>query len=183
MDGQAGKTVVVTRVVRPGKEDEFAAWAEEVDAAAARFDGHLGAVRLHDNQGLNHLVYLFDGDDHLKRWEDSPLRRELIRRGNELSDDQRTTADGRHSWFTVPSTSASWKSFVMTWLAVFPSLLVISSVVRWIGPGLPQPLQLAISSLTLTALLTWVILPRVTNRVRPWLFHGARPEARSPSGR
>jgi hypothetical protein len=32
MDGQAGKTVVVTRVVRPGRGDEFTAWAEEVDA-------------------------------------------------------------------------------------------------------------------------------------------------------
>jgi antibiotic biosynthesis monooxygenase (ABM) superfamily enzyme len=181
MAGQAGKTVVVTRVVRPGKENEFTAWAEEVDATAARFDGHLGAVRLQDDQGLNHLVYLFDDEDHLRAWESSPQRRDLVERGNDLSDDQRTTADGRNSWFTVPSNSPNWKSFLVTWLVVYPSLLVIATTVGWLAPGLSQPVQLAISSGTLTALLTWVILPRVTNRMRPWLFRGARPQSRRPT--
>jgi hypothetical protein len=58
-------TVVVTRVVHPGREREFAAWADEVDRAAAGFAGHLGGVRLHDNQGLHHLVYRFDSERHL----------------------------------------------------------------------------------------------------------------------
>lgn len=44
---------------------------------------------------------------------------------------------------------------------------------RRLAPGLPQPVQLAISSGTLTAVLTLVILPRVANRIRPWLFRGA----------
>ena len=177
---EQGVTVVVTRVVRPGKEAEFGRWAEESNVVVARFDGHLATVRLHDNQGLHHMVYLFDTAAHLKAWEDSDIRAELIRRGNELSEQRRTISDGLNSWFTVPATSTSWKSFVLTWAAVYPILLVLASVVTWVAPGLPQPLQLAISSITLTALLTWVILPRLNNRARPWLFRGAQPTTRQP---
>jgi uncharacterized protein len=170
-----GVTVVVTRVVRPGREAEFDRWAAELDAAAKGSDGHLASVRLHDDQGLNHLVHLFDDRRHLDTWENSARRIELIDRGNNLSDVRRTTADGLHSWFTVTTTSPRWKSFVLTWLAVYPILLGLATLFRWIAPGLPQPALLAISSCTLTALLTWVVLPFVSGRVRPWLFRSAGP--------
>ncbi len=177
---EQGVTVVVTRVVRPGKDAEFAEWAEESNATVARFEGHLATVRLHDDQGLHHLVYLFDTVGHLRAWEDSDDRAELIRRGNRLSEQRRTISDGLNSWFTVPATSTSWKSFVLTWAAVYPILLVLASLVAWLAPGLPQPLQLAISSITLTALLTWVILPRLNHKARPWLFRGAQPTTKRP---
>jgi uncharacterized protein len=177
-------TVVVTRVVRPGKEDEFAAWADDVDTAAARFPGHLAAVRLHAGEGLNHLIYQFDSPDHLRAWEESGERRELVRRADRLSDERRTMSGGRHTWFTVPAEAASprWKTFLITWAAVYPTLLVIATAVKLAVPGLPQPIALAISSGTLTALLTWVILPRVNRQARPWLLRGAQPQpAERPS--
>jgi antibiotic biosynthesis monooxygenase (ABM) superfamily enzyme len=178
--GSTGVTVVVTRVVRPGRETEFDHWAAELDAAAGDCAGHLASVRLHDDQGLNHLVHLFDDQQHLKAWEDSPEREALIARGNELSDVRRTTADGLRSWFTMTTTSRRWKSFLLTWIAVYPILLVLSSLIKWVAPGLPQPVMLAVSSLTLTTLLTWVVLPWVGRHARPWLFRPARPERREP---
>lgn len=173
-----GVTVVVTRVVRPGREADFDRWVAEFDAAVRKREGHLASVRLHDDQGLNHLVHLFDDQERLAAWERSAQRDLLIAHGNELSDVRRTTADGLHSWFTVTSTTRRWKSFVLTWLAVYPILLVLSSLIKWIAPGLPQPALLALSSCTLTALLTWVVLPWVGRHARPWLFRPARPEAR-----
>ncbi len=74
-------TVVVTRVLRPGKEREFLAWADEMDQAASRSSGHVGGVRLHDDQGLNHLVYQFDTPEHLRAWEESDERHALLARG------------------------------------------------------------------------------------------------------
>jgi antibiotic biosynthesis monooxygenase (ABM) superfamily enzyme len=170
-------TVVVTRVVHPGREREFAAWADEVDRAAAGFTGHLGGVRLHDNQGLHHLVYRFDSERHLVAWERSDRRRELIRRGDRISDEQRATHQAPNAWFSVPGqdTSPRWKTFLLTWLAAYPILLVISTGVRLAAPGLTQPLVLVVSSGTLTALLTWVIMPRLKHLTRPWLLRGARP--------
>lgn len=178
--GSTGVTVVVTRVVRPGKEAEFDRWAAELDAAAEGSTGHLASVRLHDDQGLNHLVHLFDDQHNLEAWENSRHRADLIARGNELSDARRTTADGLRSWFTVTTTSRRWKSFVLTWVAVYPILLALASSLKWIAPELPQPVLLAVSSCTLTALLTWVVLPWVNRHARPWLFRPARPETRAP---
>jgi antibiotic biosynthesis monooxygenase (ABM) superfamily enzyme len=50
-DSQKPVTVVATSVVRPSKKDEFTRWADEVDSAAARLDGPLSGVCLHDAQG------------------------------------------------------------------------------------------------------------------------------------
>ncbi|WP_328997867.1 hypothetical protein OHA18_25790 [Kribbella sp. NBC_00709] len=93
-------------------------------------------------------------------------------------------SDGRHSWFTVPGETASprWKTFLITWAAAYPTLLVIATALKLVVPGLPQPVALAISSFTLTALLTWVILPRLNRQARPSLLRGAQPEpAERPS--
>jgi antibiotic biosynthesis monooxygenase (ABM) superfamily enzyme len=171
-------TVVVTRVVRPGKEREFVTWADEVDRAASRSPGHTGGIRLHDDQGLNHLVYQFDTLAHLRAWENSSERAELLARGKEYSDERRTASGGSNTWFDVPAGNAppGWKQFLLTWAAAFPTLLLISTLVGL--TGLPRVLSLAISSCILTALLTWVILPRLTRQARPWLFRNAQPTPR-----
>jgi antibiotic biosynthesis monooxygenase (ABM) superfamily enzyme len=66
MTSESVMTVVVTRVIHPGKEREFAAWTDEMDRTASRSPGHVGGVRLHDDEGLNHLVYQFDSPEHLR---------------------------------------------------------------------------------------------------------------------
>ncbi|MEV8562480.1 hypothetical protein AB0478_39820 [Streptomyces sp. NPDC051917] len=170
-------TVVVTRVVAPDKEDEFARWADDVDRAAARFAGHLGAVRLHDGQGLHHLVYRFDTPEHLDAWERSDVRHDLLQRGNRISDPRRSRSADLVPWFTLhePGVPPKWKSFLTTWAAAHPCLLTIATLLKLLFPGLPQAAALAINSLVLTALLTWVIQPRLTRQARAWLLQGARP--------
>ncbi|MEU6670362.1 antibiotic biosynthesis monooxygenase [Streptomyces sp. NPDC046727] len=170
-------TVVVTRVVAPGKEDAFARWADEVDRAAAGFPGHLGAVRLHDSQGLHHLIYRFDSAEHLDAWERSDVRRDLIRRGNRISRQRRSRSADLAPWFTLQDRGVppKWKSFLTTWTAAYPCLLTIATLLKLLFPGMPQAAALAINSLVLTALLTWVIQPRITRRARSWLLRGARP--------
>lgn len=121
-------TVLVTRVVRPDREADFADWADEVDGAAAEFPGHRASIRLQDGQGLNHLAYQFDCPENLRRWEGSQRHVDLLRRGDEFSDEQHSAVGGRDTWFEVPSeTPDRWKTFVLTWLAVYPALLVIAT--------------------------------------------------------
>jgi antibiotic biosynthesis monooxygenase (ABM) superfamily enzyme len=177
-DGDGPVTTVATWVVRPGKEREFARWAQEIDRAVAEFDGHLGGVRLHDARGMNHLIYQFDSASHLRAWEESPRRAELLRRGDRLSEERRTTVSGLDTWFDVPGPDASrrWKTFLLTWVAAYPTLLIFSTAVSLVAPDLPRPVMLAITSTILTALLTWVILPLLTREARPWLLRGARSD-------
>ena len=150
-------SVAVTHVVYPGKEHEFTSWAKKLDTEVAKADGYLGSVRLHDSQGVSHLVYQFDSWDHLRAWEFSTRRRELLDRSRESSDQQRTTVEGPEPWFIVPGQRGwpKWKNFLLTWMFVFPTLVTISYALAAIDPRLPKPLSLAISSIALTSLLTW----------------------------
>jgi antibiotic biosynthesis monooxygenase (ABM) superfamily enzyme len=83
--------------------------------------------------------------------------------------------------FDLPSdaSAAKWKRFVTTWLAVFPVLLAISSLTRWLLEDWPPLLQLIPSSLMLTATLQWIILPRIQRWSRFWLLRGADGDLRT----
>lgn len=167
-------TIVVSRVVHPGRERQFDQWAREIDAVARRYPGHLGNVRLHDAGGINYLVYRFDSPEHLHAWEASDERRRLVAKGDEISDEHRDTAIGMDAWFAIAGKPATpkWKTFLVTWMAVYPVLLLIVYALDAFLPGLERPVQLAISSVLLTSSLTWIIMPLLTRQLRPWLLRG-----------
>jgi antibiotic biosynthesis monooxygenase (ABM) superfamily enzyme len=70
----------------------------------------------------------------------------------------------------LPSEQAApkWKTFIATWAAVLPLLLVLNALVGLLP--LPKLVRLPLSSVLLTASLTWFVLPFVRRRVRPWLL-------------
>jgi antibiotic biosynthesis monooxygenase (ABM) superfamily enzyme len=167
-------TVVVSRVIRPGKEREFEAWAREIDAATRGFAGHLGNVRLHESSGVDHLVYRFNSREQLRIWEGSEERRQLLARAEEISEEQHHTAIGMDAWFAISGQSASpkWKTFLVTWIAVYPTLVLITYALNALVPGLWWPAKLAMGSVLLTACLTWLLMPRISRMLRPWLLRG-----------
>ena len=173
-------TVIVGRTIHPGKEQAFDAWARQIDLAARRFPGHLGNVRLRDPRGIDYLIYRFASTAHLRAWEASDERRKLIEQGNEISDEHRNTAIGMDAWFAISGQSVSpkWKTFLVTWVAVYPILLLIAYALAALFPRLARPLQLAITSALLTASLTWLVMPRLTKLLRPWLLKGQSVETR-----
>ncbi|CAM2877086.1 antibiotic biosynthesis monooxygenase [Prescottella defluvii] len=79
-------TVVVTHTVRAGREPDFRHWQDEVDRAAAGFDGFLGSeVTSSGNGGCEwSVVYRFDSVTHLERWLGSARRRDLLDRADSL---------------------------------------------------------------------------------------------------
>jgi hypothetical protein len=62
----------------------------------------------------------------------------------------------------------------VTWIAVYPILLLISYMLGVVAPDLPRPAELAVGSLLLTSSLTWLVMPRLTTLLRPWLLRGVR---------
>jgi carbon monoxide dehydrogenase subunit G len=83
--------------------------------------------------------------------------------------------------FDGQPTPAKWKTFLLTWIGVYPTLLLIMYALDALVPNLWRPIQLAISSLLLVSSLTWLIMPRLTSLLRPWLFRGVkRADNRSP---
>ncbi|MGI5258060.1 antibiotic biosynthesis monooxygenase [Streptomyces angustmyceticus] len=88
--GPAGAeaTVIIGQKVRTGQEREFAAWQEELNAAAAEYAGFLGAEvsRPTDLQPEWLVVYRFDSIAHLQSWINSATRQRFLDRGAAYAD-------------------------------------------------------------------------------------------------
>ncbi|RVW08824.1 antibiotic biosynthesis monooxygenase [Prescottella agglutinans] len=79
-------TVIVTHLLRPGMDVAFRRWQDEMDSAAASFDGFLGTDVTPPARGSRawSVVYRFDSLDNLRRWLDSARRRDLVQRARTM---------------------------------------------------------------------------------------------------
>lgn len=172
----APATLVLTRVVRPGRLDRFRRWAADLDRAAAATRGHDGCVRLEQADGFHHLLYRFASEDDLVRWQASPAYAALIRAGAAHSVGRAQAGTGDAIGFALPSEASAhkWKTWIVTLVAVMPVLLAVSTIVRRLLPDLPPIAQTAISSPILTAILSAVILPHVNRWSRFWQVQDTR---------
>jgi len=168
-------TMVATRVVPAADEQAFERWADGMTSAATATPGSCGSIRLKQAGGLGHLIYRFADTDALDRWRQSPGYRAAMADGECFPVELRQCEEGRAVDFTIPaeSSASTIKSAALTWVTVFPVLLLVSTGVRSIAGGLPQPVQLLISSLIMVVILSWVILPRVQRWLRPWTLADA----------
>ncbi|MGQ0617130.1 MAG: hypothetical protein ACT4PW_09065, partial [Acidimicrobiia bacterium] len=153
----------------------------DVIAAAHDFTGHLGVEILRPGPGARNytLVVHFDTIGHLEAWLESDTRQEYLARVEPLLDGPQRIEirTGLEFWF-VPSPGqahpAAWKQWLVTLSALYPLIFLVPWA--W-GPGFRSvPLfdvtgtrQLATAA-TITALLTFVIMPRYTRLVRSWLY-------------
>lgn len=85
---EAAATVIIARRVRPGMDREYAKWQEGVNAAAARYAGHLGAEVTPPTELQPDwvVVYRFDSVAHLQAWMNGATRQRLLDIGQELFD-------------------------------------------------------------------------------------------------
>ncbi|MEU6294022.1 antibiotic biosynthesis monooxygenase [Streptomyces erythrochromogenes] len=81
-------TVIIGHKIFPGLEREYEAWQEGVNAAAARYPGHLGAEIAPPTllQPDWVVVYRFDSVAHLQAWLNSATRQNLLDLGREYFD-------------------------------------------------------------------------------------------------
>ena len=165
-------TLVTSRLVRAGHEEEFAGWADRLDEAVGQMPGARGTLRLDQPAGLHHFIHRFDSEIALEQWRASPDHRSLTAEADAYSVGCAQVTTGEHRQASLPSeaTAPKWKTWLATWVTVFPLLLLLNMTVRSVGAGLPQPVQLGLTSLIMTAALTWYILPRIRKLLRPWLF-------------
>lgn len=173
-------TVVSSRAIRVGHEKSFDAWAERICADAAQSAGHIATIRLGQTQGLQHLLFQFVTQAEAERWKGGKDFCRLTAEADEFSTGLDQVKAGDRVRFELPSeaSAAKWKRFVTTWIAVFPVLLTISSLVRLVLKDLPSFVQLIPSSLLLTASLQWVILPRLQRWSRAWVLSNAHGDLR-----
>ncbi|WP_375427520.1 hypothetical protein [uncultured Sphingomonas sp.] len=164
--------LITTRLVKQGREDEFARWADRLDDVAEREADVAGVVRLEQPSGLVYAVHRFRSVEDARRWRDAPARHALDAEAKAFSSGCSQLEDGRRIRVRVASETAvpKWKNWVATWVAVFPLLLIMNGLFALLPFKLPRILELAVISLILTATLTWLVLPRIRKLFRSWLL-------------
>ena len=75
-----------------------------------------------------------------------------------------------HAEGMTPNLPPIWKRLVLSVLAVYPMLMFLTALSALITGALPQPAQVLITVIVLSALLTWPIMPWLSKALRPWLM-------------
>lgn len=171
-------TVAMSRRIAPGRESEFADWAQGISAAAALFPGHLGAghIRPADPSGEHTIIYRFDTKEDFDRWQGSDERAKWMERSRDLiiGEPKAQVATGLEFWFHDPACSygtppPAWKQALLTWVGLYPTVLLIAYTVGLLISAWAVPVRSILTTALSVLLMTWVVMPNVTRIFRRFL--------------
>lgn len=180
-------TVSITRTVDPAKIPDATRWVQSGVNLANQYPGFLGSgwVRASADSWDWHMLYRFSNVGRLDAWESSADRVEWLAGGSHLVIASRTERrTGIEGWFDPPAETVNtdlillvrspprWKQAVSIWLGFFPvnlafTLLVTLALPAWADVG--SALKVLITTLVLTPIMAYWVLPAVTRLLRPWL--------------
>jgi antibiotic biosynthesis monooxygenase (ABM) superfamily enzyme len=179
-------TVSITRIVRPSLIPEVTRWVQAGVNLANRYPGFLGSgwVRSHGQSDEWHMLYRFADRETLDHWEQSPDRQAWLAEGRDLVVESRVERrTGIEGWFDSaengrdesagsPPPPPRWKQATSIWVGFFPVNLAFTYLATFVVPGwtglgiLPRVL---ITTVILTPIMAYWVLPLATRLLRPWL--------------
>ena len=163
-------------------------WMTAGIGLAERFPGFLGAgwVRPETDSETWHVLYRFADAESLAGWESSHERQWWRDSSSGLGvvESRVERRTGIEGWFdepasrdvrdlrvtpTVPPTPPRWKQGVVIWLAFFPLSLLVAWLFAHFAPGTALVPRGLISTLAMTPVMTYLVLPRMTRALGWWL--------------
>ncbi len=174
-------TVAITRIVKPGCEEEFERALHDFVQRSLHLPGQLGVHILRPVPGSGSREYGI-----LRRFE-NPEARDAFYRLPLFEEWKQTVTglvegepryehlSGLETWFTLPGERAivpppRWKMALVTLLAVYPLSMVLALTVgNWIS-GWPMILSSLIFNACIVTGLTWFLMPQLTRLFKPWLY-------------
>lgn len=177
-------TAVITHRVRSGREQGYETWITGISAAAREFPGHLGVSILRPQTGspTDYIIVLqFETCDYLNGWLGSETRKVWIDRVQPLIREQEhiQVLTGLESWFALPAQTSQplvnrvpkrYKQTLLIWVGVMlVSSFVSPLIAPWLAP-LPPFLKMMLNVAVTVTLLSYVIMPRLTQWFKEWLF-------------
>lgn len=173
--------VVVSHIIRPVHEQAFAEWAKRMGEGVRAASGFRSIIRLDQGPAISHTVVQFDSQEQLDSWLGSDVFLRLRAEGVNYSLRTIQPQVGRTSVVSIPGSASmpKWKQAAATWLGVYPTLVVVNVIIaRPLADSVNWLVLLTGSSIVLTVILTWVILPRVHRVLRPWMFAESDKDSR-----
>ena len=173
-------TVTIARRVKPECKDEFEAFLTGVTNACGQFSGYLGSnvfrpVNADDPE--YRIIFKFDRLSNLRQWEASAEREHWFAIAEPLtvSPPQIQVLTGLETWFTLPGKPAiapppRHKMALVTWLAVFPLITIISAVFQQFLGMLPLVLRVAVVTAIAVPTMTYLLMPQMTRLFAWWLY-------------
>ena len=186
--GAAGPvTVVITRLVKQGRERECEEWQARMAEQMSAFKGFRGYELVRPVDGLQpeYVVILrFDSPDNLGRWEASEIRRTWLAKAEPFTDQpvHIQHISGMEGLFTlghgdVALAPPKYKMLIVVSAGLYPLVALAN---EFVAPHLPLPLlgRIFVTTVLNVAIMTYVVMPQLTRLLRSWLV--GRP-AESPA--
>ncbi len=175
-------TVIVSRKVKSGLEQEFETWASGISQEAHKFDGYLGTKVIHPSDHIHSdyvVIIRFDQYENLEKWENSSAKAKWIEKAFVFTegDVQIQKITGLEYWFTLPETSLEippprYKMAIVTFLALFPTIILVDFILSPLFEVLhfQGMFSRAVQTMVTVSLMTYLIMPFVTRLFAPWLY-------------
>ncbi|MDA3941791.1 MAG: antibiotic biosynthesis monooxygenase [Spirochaetia bacterium] len=177
-------TVIVSRRVKVGREEDFEDWVSGISNAAWEFEGYLGTkiIRPSTHTNLDYVVIIkFNHYKNLKNWEDSAIRATWIEKTIDFTEGvvkvQKLT--GLEFWFTLPKTPLKtppprYKMVIVTFLALFPTINFVNLILNPLLYNFQGILLMLINVMVTVIFMTYGIMPLMTRLFAFWLFKAAK---------
>jgi uncharacterized protein len=178
----APATVLITRRVRRGRAQELERSMAGMQAAAASSPGHMGGFLVppeRAEQGCYRVLFAFYSQAHLQDWTQSRERQRWLRRiaGVTHGDAATRVLSALETWFELPAARTKspplrWKMAVVTWLGIFPLVLLSSHTIAPVLGARIHPLPVTpIVTGAITVAMNWLVMammvPLFHNRLYP----------------
>jgi antibiotic biosynthesis monooxygenase (ABM) superfamily enzyme len=182
-------TVAITRRADPSRNAEMLAWVRAGATLAEDFPGFLGVGWMRPVLGSTewHMLYRFADAAALHSWEESSQRQWWLSSAQGMVEHTRVERrTGIEGWFDPPEEHEvddltapagpppRWKQAVIIWLGFFPVSLLAAVTLGHLLAGQHVVIRTLATTLCLTPLMTYLVLPQVTKALQWWL-HGQPP--------
>ncbi|MEH6348334.1 MAG: antibiotic biosynthesis monooxygenase [Bermanella sp.] len=177
-------TLVISKIVKPNKNDAYEAWAQGINKVIKRFDGFIGVdvIRPRDNSHNEYVVIIrFDNIDALTKWQTSPICRSWLSNAQDLIETQSKyqKSDDLELWFTLPgqdldlaapSNPPYYKKVVVGILSVYPLIMLSNIFIAPYTSELPYLLRVLLSVVVISSLMSYPMIPWISKLLGFWLY-------------
>ena len=173
-------TVAVSHFVKKEKKKAFEQALKQVIDKAKDYQGYEGIETIQvNNMDENEYLLLvrFDTEANYTTWAKSQTRKDWSKELKDyiIRESEVRFQEGLEFWFSLPNNIRSkapkkWKMAILTWMVIYPLVLILSTLAGVYLSSVHPYLRTLFVSMVLVALMTYIIMPRITTLFAFWIF-------------
>lgn len=169
-------TYVIFETIKPEFRLEYEAWLQEINTRLTSAPGFIGVEVSHPKADSYEyaIIVRFSTLQYLREWQLGSQAQQLIEQGRKYITDVRTQYfEGLGLLFHADVTARPpyWKQVLVSIVAVYPLILIVGWLLSFVPQlqTMPHALQVLISSVFVSMLMVWPMLPLLTKGLSSWL--------------